>query len=118
MLWTPPPSYVADPPVIVRPEIVAVTPLATSNTPKACPPLIDTTPAPVPSITSGPDSLGERQRGAQGDRLRRGRGEDHGIELDLAAGGVGIGVGQGEHVGQRALTVVRPHVLLPASSSP
>jgi hypothetical protein len=54
LLYRPPPEPEVEPPLIVRPESAAVTPLPTSNTLTVPPPLTVTSPASVSSIISGP----------------------------------------------------------------
>ena len=93
-------TLVSEPSAMVRPETVAVTPLATERTSTALLPLIVTTLAPGPSITSRTERFGQLQCAGQGDRLRG--VEDRRVELDLAAGGIRVGVGLGDAVEQVA----------------
>ncbi len=70
-LYRPPPIPAVLPPVIVSPEIDAVTPPSTWNT-RLCPPPLTVTPAVGPVIVSVPVvSLSSSWPAAQGDRLRR-----------------------------------------------
>ena len=85
------------PPVIVRPEMDAVTPASTWNT-RLSPPPLTVTPAAGPVIVSvSLVLLSSSWRAGQGDRLRR--GEDGRVEGDGRVSR-GIEVGEGDGLGQ------------------
>ena len=101
-LYRPPPFPVVEPPEMVRPVRVAVTPLSTWNT-WLVPPPLTVTPAAGPVIVSAVLRIGQLQRAearGEGDGLRRGEGT-RGVEDNRVGGGVGdIGrVGVGADVG-------------------
>ena len=71
LLYRPPPLPLALPPVIVSPEIDAVTPASTWNT-RLVPPPLTVTPAAGPVIVSVPRRVAQLElAGGQGDRLWR-----------------------------------------------